>query len=238
MPCEVSEPGDLECRDGWIFANGRRIDILYRRLLANEYHDMQDDCRAFTEGYIAQRTCYLNSFRSKLVHKKTLFSLLTDQRYTRDLHEEKLSAIRDHIPWTRKLAETRTVGLDWKDGGSPMDLLEFVRRNREMLVIKPNDEYGGKDVVVGPAVTESEWHAAIERGLESGYVVQELVDINREDFLVRRDGSWRVEPTIVDLDPYLNGPLMGGCLTRTSTSALANVTAGGGTLPLFILRYD
>jgi hypothetical protein len=44
-------------------------------------------------------------------------------------------------------------------------------------------------------------------------------------------------PTVLDLDPYINGPLMGGCLTRTSTSNLANVTAGGGTLPTFILRY-
>ena len=44
-------------------------------------------------------------------------------------------------------------------------------------------------------------------------------------------------PTIIDLDPYLNGPLMGGCLTRTSASNLANVTAGGGTLPMFILRH-
>ncbi len=51
------------------------------------------------------------------------------------------------------------------------------------------------------------------------------------------DGSWDLVPTIIDLDPYLFGPLMGGCLTRTSASNLANVTAGGGTLPMFILRH-
>jgi hypothetical protein len=49
--------------------------------------------------------------------------------------------------------------------------------------------------------------------------------------------SWELVPTIIDLDPYLNGPLMGGCLTRTSAGNLANVTAGGGTLPMFILRH-
>jgi uncharacterized circularly permuted ATP-grasp superfamily protein len=237
IECEVVDPRELETRDGWVYANGRRIDILYRRLLTNEFREMESECGAFIEGYQAQKTCYLNSFRSKLVHKKSLFSLLTDVRYTNDLHEQQMSAIRDHIPWTRKLADTRTAGFEW-ERNEPIALLDFVRRNRERLVIKPNDEYGGKDVTIGPVATEAEWLSAIDRGLEEGYVVQESVDINREDFLVRRDGSWIIEPTIVDLDPYLNGPLMGGCLTRTSTSALANVTAGGGTLPLFILRYD
>ena len=238
MPVEVVDPRELECRNGWIYANGRRIDILYRRLLMNEYRDIADECEPYMEGYIAQKTCYLNSFRTKLVHKKSLFALMTDLRYVGDLHDEQLIAIREHIPWTRVLADTRTQGFDWIKGGPTIPLLEFVAKNREHMVIKPNDEYGGKDVTIGPISSDSEWHAAIERGIEGGYVVQEAVDINREDFLVRRDGSWLHEPTIVDLDPYLNGPLMGGCLTRTSTSALANVTTGGGTLPLFILRYD
>jgi len=159
-------------------------------------------------------------------------------RFVGDLNDQQLSAIREHIPWTRVLANTRTAGFDWIEDGPSIDLMEFAAKNREHLVIKPNDEYGGKDVTIGPSATDTEWNEAIERGLEGGYVVQQAVDINREDFLVRRNGSWITEPTIVDLDPYINGPLMGGCLARTSTSALANVTAGGGTLPVLILRYD
>ena len=73
--------------------------------------------------------------------------------------------------------------------------------------------------------------------LQHGYVVQEIVDIHREPFMMKTGEGWMEVPTVLDLDPYINGPLMGGCLTRTSTSNLANVTAGGGTLPTFILRY-
>jgi hypothetical protein len=69
-------------------------------------------------------------------------------------------------------------------------------------------------------------------------VVQGIVDIHREPFLTYEHGDWTMQETVVDLDPYLNGPLMGGCLARVSTGDLANVTAGGGTLPLFILRYE
>lgn len=232
FPCEVADPRALECQNGWIYANGRKIDILYRRLLLNEFYAIKDDCPAFLEGYLAQKTCYLNSFRSKLVHKKALFAFLTDERYTHVLTREQQETIQRHIPWTRMLREQTTTFR-----GLTIDLVEFVRANRKYFVIKPNDEYGGKGVTLGFAASQAEWEEAIARSFEKAHVVQEVVDIHREPFLVQSNGSWEMIPTIIDLDPYLSGPLMGGCLTRTSSSHLANVTAGGGTLPMFILRH-
>jgi hypothetical protein len=231
--CEISDPRDLEIRDGWIYANGQKIDILYRRLLMNEFMNMQDDCVAYMEGYIAQKTCYLNSFRSKLVHKKALFSMLTDPAYSYILDIPELHAIQRHIPWTRRLREQKT----WYEGRST-DMIPMVRSNRQNFVIKPNDEYGGAGVTLGFETDQRTWDDSITNGMKLGHVVQQVVDISREPFLVEKaDHTWEYARTVVDLDPYLNGPLMGGCLTRTSMSNLANVTAGGGTLPLFIARY-
>ena len=231
-PCEIIDPRNLECKDGWIYANGRKIDILYRRLLMNEFHDIIDECSAYLDGYKAQKTCYLNSFRSKLVHKKSIFAYLTDSKYTRILNTLQLQAIREHIPWTRVVRQQQT-----NYQGKVVDLVDFIRTNREMFVLKPNDEYGGKGVVLGFESSDSEWDAGIGMALQHGYVVQEVVDIHREPFMMKTSAGWTEVPTVLDLDPYINGPLMGGCLTRTSTSNLANVTAGGGTLPTFILRY-
>lgn len=231
-PCEIADPRDVECRDGWVFVNGRKIDILYRRLLTNEFLEIKDQCPAFLEGYKAQKTCYLNSFRTKLVHKKSIFSFLTDPRYTGILNTLELQTIRNHIPWTRKLREQNTI---YK--GQTINLLEYVSRHRADFVIKPNDEYGGKGVVLGFAASDQEWAQAINEGIQFGFVVQEVVDISREPFLLQTAAGWQSVPTVVDLDPYLNGPMMGGCLVRTSTTNLANVTAGGGSLPVFILRY-
>jgi uncharacterized circularly permuted ATP-grasp superfamily protein len=231
-PVEICDPRALEITDGWIYANGRKIDILYRRLLMNEFWEIKDDCSAYLEGYRQQKTCYVNSFRSKLVHKKSIFSFLTDPRYTRILNNVQLQAIREHIPWTRKLRDVKT-----NHKGQVVDLLPYVRTRKDGFVIKPNDEYGGKGVVIGFAATQQEWEEGIEYGAQHGYVVQEVVAIHKEPFFMKTEKGWMDVPTVVDLDPYLNGPLMGGCLTRTSTSNLANVTAGGGTLPLFILRY-
>ncbi|MEM6645897.1 MAG: hypothetical protein AAF730_06565 [Bacteroidota bacterium] len=230
--CEVLDPRALECRDGWVYANGQKIDILYRRLLLKEYYDIKDDCTAFLEGYKAQKTCYLNSFRTNLVHKKALFVFLTDEQYTRILTPAEQYAIAEHIPWTRRLRDQRTQfrGLD-------IDLVPFIRNNRSYFVIKPNDGYGGQGVTLGFNASAAEWDQAIATGLRYGHVVQEKVDIHREPFLVQQSGGWEMVPSVIDLDPYIVGPMMGGCLTRISSTDLANVTAGGGTLPMFILRY-
>ncbi len=229
--CVVADPRALECRDGWIYADGTRVDILYRRLLMNEFYEIKDDCQAYLDGYRAQKTCYLNSFRSKLTHKKAIFAFLTDDRYAKVLTDPQREAIQEHIPWTRRL---RPVETSFR--GLTIDLIEFVRNNRQYFVIKPNDAYGGSGVTLGFEVTQAQWDEAIQRGLAAGHVVQETVDIHREPFLMPTDDGWDEVPAIIDLDPYINGPLVGGCLTRISATNLANVTAGGGTLPMFILR--
>lgn len=233
FPCEICDPRELEIRDGWIYANGRKIDILYRRLLMNEYYDIKDECKAYLEGYKAQKTCYINTFRTKLVHKKSIFEFLTDETYTSILSEAQRDAIQAHIPWTRILRNRKT-----SFRGLPVDLLPFVRANRQFFVIKPNDEYGGKGVTLGFAATQSEWDDAIEEAMKTPHVVQEVVEIHKEPYLMHLDGEWKMVPVVVDLDPYINGPLMGGCLTRISSSNLANVTAGAGSLPTFILRFS
>ncbi len=231
-PTEICDPRELECRDGWIYANGRKIDILYRRLLMNEFFEIEYDCAAYLEGYKAQKTCYLNSFRSKLVHKKMIFSLLTDPEYNRVLDNRELKAIRTHIPWTRKLRAARV-----RYRGTDVDLLELIRRNKDMFIMKPNDDYGGHGVVLGFQESQGTWETAVNQALQLDYVVQETIEIGREPFLLNINGSWESVNTVIDFDPYLNGPMMGGCLTRTSPSNLANVTAGGGSIPLFIARY-
>ncbi len=232
--CVLSDPRALETgADGFVYADGRRIDILYKRVLINEMWAMKDDCAAFLDGYRAGQTCYVNSLRAKYAHKKAIFALLTDPAFARLLSPTEAETVRRHVPWTRRLREGVT-DLD----GSPADLVPFVRRHREHFVLKPNDEYGGSGVTLGFEGDQSTWDAALDAALQDGdYVVQRTVRIRREPFLMQDTaGAWDYVPTVIDLDPYLFGPLVGGCLARTSSTNLANVTAGGGTLPVFLLR--
>ena len=57
-----------------------------------------------------------------------------------------------HVPWTRVVAE-RSTEFD----GKKIDLLPWIADNREQLVLKPNDDYGGRGIVLGWTVSAEKW---------------------------------------------------------------------------------
>ncbi len=174
----------------------------------------------------------VNSFRSKLIHKKALFAVLTDQRRASLFTHAEQEAIRAHVPWTRIVRDE-----DSDYNGEQINLLEFVRRNSERLVLKPNDDYGGHGIAIGWNVDQPEWEAAIQRAVANGdYLVQERVPTARETFPALT-GSGRVEfaEQLVDLDPLLFNGKVGSAFTRLSYTELANVSSGGGMVPTYIV---
>ncbi|NUM81654.1 hypothetical protein HUU42_12695, partial [bacterium] len=102
---------------------------------------------------------------------------------------------------------------------------------------KPNDEYGGKGVYLGKETEGTVWSQVINEALNGEpYVVQEIVKIPRVSFPVVENNSLQFVDMVVDLDPYVFGSKTEGLLTRLSSSSLANVTAGGGTTPTFVIE--
>jgi hypothetical protein len=144
------------------------------------------------------------------------------------------AVIAAHVPWTRILADAVVE----KDG-VVAPLVELARREREMLVLKPNDEYGGKGVALGWETTAGEWDDALETALRDAkgtWIVQERVPVRREVFPRFDDDGVVTYPTmLVDLAPYLFRGKMSGYLTRLSSTGLANVTSGGGQVPAFVV---
>jgi Circularly permuted ATP-grasp type 2 len=217
----ICDPRGLEFRRGRLYASDRAVNLIYRRVLTSELLSRGDDTRALREAYMAGAVCVVNSFRAKLLHKKMSLALLSDPRYARLYTPTQRAAIRRHVPWTRKVRP---------------ELAEDIARRRDKLVLKPNDEYGGKGVVLGWTVGQSEWEAAIETATSESYVVQEAVEIPRVPFPVALDGL-RYLDLAVDLDPYLFNGRVGGFMTRVSAAALLNVTAGAGSVvPTFVVE--
>ena len=92
---------------------------------------------------------------------------------------------RRHVLWTRLLADRRTTLPHDKDG----DLLEYARRNRELLVLKPNRAYGGTGVMLGPATEQAEWEQALQKAVsrgdpENSWVVQAVTRLPVHEFPV------------------------------------------------------
>ncbi|MBA3247455.1 MAG: hypothetical protein H0T63_05165 [Pyrinomonadaceae bacterium] len=228
----ICSPDELQFSNGRLRCGDFEIDIVYKRLLVNEYLPIIEEAPALLDAYRARRVCMVNSFRSKLVHKKALFAVLTDERYACLFSDEERTAIQAHVPWTRKVRAGKT-----EHNGERIDLLEFIAQTRDRLVLKPNDDYGGHGIYIGWNTDETAWDEALRHALANGdYLVQERVKTAREIFpALRPDGTVEFTEQLVDLDPLLFYGKVGSAFTRLSSNELANVTSGGGMVPTFII---
>jgi hypothetical protein len=207
---------------------------VYRRVLTSELLAAGGEAAALTQAYLAGAVCVVNSFRAKLLHKKMSLALLSDDRFASLYSSRQLRAIARHIPWTRKLREGPTT----RAGRAIADLVEYVRDHRGELVLKPNDEYGGKGVVLGWTVDQPAWESAIASGLEQSTVVQEAIPVPKDVFPILLEGIEFMELSY-DTDPYLFEGHPRGVMTRLSSSALLNVTAGAGSLvPTYVIEGE
>lgn len=235
VPTLVCDPRELVYRHGTLTAQGTRIDLVYRRVLMNDIIARPAECRALVDAYTDRVVCMANTFRCKLAHKKAFFAVLTDPANAALFSSDERAVIQAHVPWTRVLQDDEVEKGEWKGG-----LLDLVRAWREHMVLKPNDEYGGKGVTLGWEVSDAEWTAALDSALDDPWgtwIVQERIPVRRETF-PQFDAAGRVSMTdmLVDLAPYVFRGKMGGYLTRLSAGGLANVTSGGGQVPAFVIE--
>jgi len=237
VPTLLADPRDLIFDGQKLSANGKTIDLVYRRVLINDIVAKPAECAALVNAYTANTVCVANSFRCKIPHVKTFFAVLTDERNDALFSPPEREIIAHHVPWTRVVADVRTM-----HHGKPVELLAFMRAERENLVLKPSDEYGGTGVTLGWENSNSAWETAIQvaisrPGSENGgacWIVQERIPIRREVFpYITANGEVEFRDMLVDFAPYLFRGKLAGYLTRLSVTGLANVTSGGGQVPAF-----
>jgi uncharacterized circularly permuted ATP-grasp superfamily protein len=233
VPTHICEPAQMEFCGGRLYACGAPVNLVYKRVLISEL--LASDTASYQplhDAYLAGAVCCVNTFRAKLLDKKMSLALLSDEQYASLYTPAQQDAIARHIPWTRRVREAATT---WR--GEPVaDLPAYICAHRERLVLKPNDDYGGKGVVLGWTTEAHDWEQAVQVALTQSYVVQEAVATPREPFPVALGGEMRFLDLTVDIDPYLFYGEVGGCLTRLSSSALLNVTAGSGSVvPTYVV---
>lgn len=249
LDCFIADPRDCEHRNGKLTANGRPIDLIYKRVLISELLERGGMEHPVVRAVRAGDVCMINPFRCKILFKKASFAVLTDEENRHIFTSEELTAINLHIPWTRRVEERKTLPppnlmreaaakTPTVPAEAKVDLVPFILAHKDQLVLKPNDDYGGKGIVMGWTVDQAAWEAATQTALACPYIVQERVNLPKEPYPNWIDGKLVVVDRMVDTDPFiLHGEFMEGSLCRISTADLLNVTAGGGsTVPTFLIE--
>ncbi len=229
-PSIVCDPRRLTYEGGRLRDGGTAIDIVYKRLLVNELLEKSGELFSLLQAVRDRAVTIVNPFRCKPIHKKAIFAVLTDEEFEPLFTHAERDAIASHVPWTRRVREERTTF-----GGRQIDLPTFIRQQRESLVMKPNDEYGGKGVFIGWETSEADWDRALAAALETPYVVQWKVELLRQSF-PELAPELRFRDFVVDLNPFVFDGEVEGFLTRLSGTSLANVTSGGGQVPGFLVE--
>jgi hypothetical protein len=229
----ICSPDELEYADRKLRCGDFKIDIVYKRILVHEFLASYDEKHPLVRAYLNRDVCLINPFRCKILHKKASFEMLTDEAYRNWFNNTEQEAIRRSVPWTRRVSDRRTTRQ-----GVELDLLKFVSANRASLVLKPNDDYGGRGVFIGPRLNEKEWTTAIATALVGDYVVQDAVDLQPEEFPVFNETDWTLQPMFVDTNPFLFRGKVCGAMVRLSSSPVVNVTSGGGETGFFVIEDD
>jgi uncharacterized circularly permuted ATP-grasp superfamily protein len=228
LECIIADPREVEYRDGRLVSTASadfHITLIYKRVLISELIERggldQPVVRAVRDGAV----CMVNPFRCKILHKKASLAVLSDERNADLFTAEEREAIDAHIPWTCRIEHRYARYHDQE-----IDLIPYIVEHRENLVLKPNDEYGGKGIVLGWQTDAAGWEQAIRTALSEQYIVQERVAIPSEPYPSLVNGRLELTDRMLDTNPFVfYGDYVDGCLSRLSAEALLNVSAGTGS---------
>jgi hypothetical protein len=231
VPTIICSPHDLEYRSGRLRCGDFRIDLVYKRIIIHEFLARYDETHPLIRAYVNHDVCLVNPFRCKIMHKKAVFEILTDDEHQDWFSASETKAIRQSVPWTRRVADRKTT-----HNRRRINLLEFIRTNRSLFVLKPNDDYGGHGVYFGLRLDEREWDNAIATALSGDYIVQDAIELHAEVFPIFSDTDWKLQPMFVDTNPFLFRGNVCGAMVRLSSSPIVNVTSGGGETGFLVIE--
>ncbi len=227
---EIVSPDQLDYRGGVLRRGDFVIDLVYRRVKVQEFLLRYDLSHPLVRAYREGAVCVVNSFRSEMAQKKAIFDLLTDESITAGFPAPERKAIRQYIPWTRVVSAAKVA---YKD--QTVDLPEFILKNREKLVLKPNVDSGEVHSVRGWEVDDTAWDRALKRALRVPFVVQERVEPTYAPFPVLRYGELQIREMQVDLHPHAYLGKVQGC-SSWLTASNGGFSTVSGLAPTYILE--
>jgi hypothetical protein len=222
-----ADPAELTLRDGEVYYEGDVVDLAYRDYAVSDLVTLQQQGVSVEPMRTLFRQNRMISSIAAELDQKSCWEILTDPQFTQKYFTtDERQVFRRHILWTRILSDRKTVLPDGQTG----DLLSYVRRERESMVLKPNRAYGGEGVVIGPSQSQADWDAALARSLEDDarWVVQQLASIPLSEFpVLDPDGKVHLEPfyTVMGFAPSKYGLAI---LGRASQRQVVNVAQRGG----------
>jgi glutathionylspermidine synthase len=171
-------PNNLYVEEGRVWAFHKSIDIILRLFpteFSYEINNLPDILEVFEEGNVD----ILNDPRVIIGQCKNLYTYLWKLVKAKDIRltEQEERAVVSTLPYTEPFNT---------------DKLEYIIKNKDMLVLKPVYGRYSIDVFIGALHTEKEWEESVKYVEESkkDFIIQEFCQIKASDTYYTMDGKF------------------------------------------------
>ncbi len=215
-------PEKLVFQSGELMAAGRKIDVVLRRVLVRELLTRWDLSHPLLEAYRSHSVCMINSFRAELGQRRAFLELLTDESVTATLPLVHRQLLKKTIPWTRFLSARKV-----DHNGTEVDLPNWVLKNRENLVLLPDQPSPELRSYAGAEMNKASWDWAVRQSMRNSYVVQECGALCAESFPFFQYGEFKLRDVNVTLQTQLISGELGDCLAVLHSNSATGISTVG-----------
>ncbi|MBN2101447.1 MAG: glutathionylspermidine synthase family protein [Candidatus Aenigmarchaeota archaeon] len=214
----LADPRELKYKKGKMFSGETEIDILYKRVIIKELLDKKEECRDLFSAISDNSIFISNPLESGILGEKKLISRMASGEFDKILTEDEKSFLREYLPWSKEVN---------------VNLKEKIISEKNKLVLKPDEGYGGEGVKIGKFLSEEEWKKAVDISIsDSGWTVQEYIDVPA----IKIFDKGKITKKFMSMSSFVFGGKYAGCMTRVSDDPVVNTSKGGGIIPTFVLK--
>ena len=216
--CIIADPRELKYRDGSLYHEDYKIDLVYRRIVTFELIERSHEVEDFIQAYKDKAACFIGSIRSQVVHNKIVFKILHDENTLNLLSEEEREFVKNHIPDTGVF-------------GGEKAIFNKVLNNKEMYIMKPFDLNASRGVYTGRDFSQKKWEEKLLESWNKDYLYQEYCDPYTRDFIVYEDGKAVVKEFKQIMGLFLYNKKLAGVYTRIGENNIISGLTEYYTLP-------
>jgi uncharacterized circularly permuted ATP-grasp superfamily protein len=222
----ICSPQEFSIKNDHAMVRDEEVHLIYRRVITRELLQKWDQVGDFIRCMKEGKVCCCNSFRAYIVGNKKALALIANPQFQGIYNRKELKMIKETVPWTEILADNEVTFRNRR-----VHLRDFILENKNLLVLKPANMYGGKNVYLGLETSQETWERVMNQHIEDeSWVVQEYIDIPTDIYPEIGEGI-SFKRKYVNINPFTLLGKYSGSITRVSDSAVINVSAGGGLVP-------
>ncbi|MDD7305201.1 MAG: glutathionylspermidine synthase family protein [Peptoniphilaceae bacterium] len=172
IEAKIVDVRDLKRKNGSLYADDMKIDLVYRRLVTSDLIDHQQECQDFIDSYLNGEFTSIGSLRTSIFYTKDIFRILRLDQTKKILSQEENDFITKHIPFTETFAYNNK---------------DQIIKNKDKYILKPKQGYASHGVFIGKDLTEEAFKEKLEEIKDLDYIYQEYYTVEPMKFIKFKD---------------------------------------------------